>query len=222
MFIYYVYAYLRKSDNTPYYVGKGKDGRAYAKSHNVSVPKDKSLIVFLEKNLSEVGALALERRYIRWYGRKNSKDNPGMLLNLTDGGEGTSGKALTTEQRLRMSERMFGKKLGPHTPEQNARKSARQKGKPAWNLGIPQTEESKKKRSVALSGRVKPPMTEEQKAKISASLKGRKQSPEHGAKKSKNMKGKKQPILTCPHCGKSGGYTMHRFHFGKCKLILIE
>lgn len=59
MNIYYVYAYLRKSDNTPYYIGKGKHNRAFVKHHGVSVPKDRSKIVFLEANLSNVGALAL-------------------------------------------------------------------------------------------------------------------------------------------------------------------
>lgn len=54
--MYYVYAYLRK-DGTPYYIGKGKDRRAYAKNHNLNIPTDKSRIVFLETNLTDIGAL---------------------------------------------------------------------------------------------------------------------------------------------------------------------
>ena len=63
---YYVYAYLR-SNGTPYYIGKGCNRRAYEKHGTIPVPKDRIKIVFLETNLSNVGALALERRYIRWY-----------------------------------------------------------------------------------------------------------------------------------------------------------
>ena len=108
MNIYYVYAYLRSSDNTPYYIGKGKGTRAYDSYHKVSVPKDKSKIVFLEMNLTNVGACALERRYIRWYGRKIN--NTGILRNITEGGEGNTGPR-SEEWKSNHSKKIKGTKL---------------------------------------------------------------------------------------------------------------
>lgn len=183
LFIFYVYAYLRE-DGSPYYIGKGKNKRAFGKHDHIPVPKDKSKIVFLETNLSNIGACALERRYILWYGRKDI--GTGILINRTNGGEGVEGQVHNEEIRAKISAALKGKNKGiPKSPEHRAKLSVISKGKK-------RSPETRAKLSDANKGENNPnygkKRSPETRAKQSASMKGKKFTSEHRAKLSEARK----------------------------------
>jgi hypothetical protein len=237
MYLYYVYAYLRKSDGTPYYIGKGKNQRAYDKHPGLSVPNDRSKIVFLETNLSDVGACAIERRMIGWYGRKDLET--GILRNKTDGGDGSVGVKMSEETKDKIRIASTGRK---HTEKSKSIMSAKKIGNKnginsPGNTGMQHTEDQKRKIAESGTGRI---WSEESKTKLSNSLKGknkgRKFTEEHKLKISAARKGKKiimtekriladaarkgilKPTSECPFCHRSfSPSTMALWHGNKCK-----
>ena len=187
--MYYVYSYLRE-DCSPYYIGKGTKGRAYASAnHRIKAPKDKSRIHILKDNLTEKEAYELEKLYILMFGRIDLET--GILRNLSDGGEGPLGYKTTPEQRRKIALSRMGEKhpLYGVSPSEETREKQRQalqgrfvgEKNPMYgkklseehkeylrNLhkGIPKTEEQKRKMSVAAKGKKKPPgMAEKLKAR---------------------------------------------------------
>ena len=146
-FRFYVYAYLRANNSdsgkagTPYYIGKGCGNRAFGKHTNNTIPKDFELIVILETNLTEIDAFALERRYISWYGRKDI--GSGNLINLTDGGEGNSGRIHSDATKKKQSDAHKGNK-NPHFGKT---------GESCHNYGKKHSTETKQKISASKLGK---------------------------------------------------------------------
>jgi len=120
---YYVYIYLdpRKHgkytygsyefDYEPFYVGKGKGMRykriKYRKNpyfeHKINKIKELGLepIIVRFENLNENKSFKVEKQLIHIVGRYNTTSGP--LVNMTDGGEGSSGKLMSQETRNKMS-----------------------------------------------------------------------------------------------------------------------
>ena len=172
---YYTYAYLRE-DKTPYYIGKGKENRIYSKQKNIKPPKDKSRVIYLKQNLTEEEAFKHEIYMIDVFGRIDL--GTGILHNLTNGGDGTSGCI--------------------HSPETRAKMSAAHKGKKNHNYGKTLSPETRAKISAATKGKTRSPET---RAKMSAALKGenhpfygKSRSPETRAKMSAAVKVENNPV----------------------------
>lgn len=167
---FYVYAYIRKSNKTPYYIGKGQGTRAWG-NHHFKIPSNNSQIIILESGLTEIGAFALERRMIQWYGRKDNYT--GILSNKSDGGEGSAGFIMSTEAKHKISKSKIGHAVSLETRQKIAMSKL---GKVSPHKGCIRSAETRAKQSAALKGKTKKKhtrqkMSEETKLKISNALK---------------------------------------------------
>ena len=201
---FYTYGYLSPApDNILYYIGKGKNNRAYDKQHTIAVPEDKGLIIFFSDDLTtyhkepqyftEEKAFELEKTGITKYGRKDLEE--GYLLNKTNGGEGTSG--ISKEHRRRISDAKKGEK----NP----------------NFGKPHSKEHRRRISESTKGRTS---SKKSRILISKAKKGILNTEEHNRNISEAKVAwyKTQTKVKCNHCG-ALHYKQHisQWHNDKCK-----
>ena len=131
---FYTYLWLRY-DGTPYYVGKGKDNRAFVSHKRHRPPKNHELIIIQEFD-SEEDAFFAEKFLIAYWGRKSLG---GMLINLYEGGQGAvlPPESIEKRQISRYGEG-YVRKYPQHrkdkiTPEERSEQCIRA-GKKAWEV----------------------------------------------------------------------------------------
>lgn len=217
-----VYRYV--SGGEVIYVGMGKPGRAehhlkacfwgkktpfYNKLRKlISAGSCIEIEIMLECDSRDHAALK-EQEFIALYGRRHLG---GTLWNVAAGGQGCSLDGAALEKRnaaIRMGL--------VASPAVHARRKLPRAKKPAHIL----TPEQRCAFSVRMKSN-NPMKRSEVVEKMRASKVGSTASAETKAKMSATRTGMKYPIVTCPHCGKSGGAaTMPRWHFANCKEIRL-
>lgn len=182
--IFYVYVLFRPWNGEPFYVGKGKGerwlrfGRPDNKHFRRIVAKAKRLgleipSVKVRDDLTESEAFATERALIGAIGRGKN----GPLVNLTDGGDGVSGRIVTEKEKADKRALYTGR---PLSPEHRAAISAAQKGR-QYTLGHKLSPEHIAK--IVAANRQKEygpgkPLTAEAKEKLRKAILGRKHTAE--------------------------------------------
>lgn len=204
---FYTYIYYDPNTNIPFFVGKGQNKRAWDhlresieqtdNPHKVYkiqklLREDTPPLIYTLKGLTEDEAYELEAFLIEHWGRRGIDEN-GLLLNIIPGGRGGwAGVPKSEDHKRKIGE---GNKLASQTPETKERKSDSHKGSKngMWGrkgelnpqFGIPKSEETKAKLSIAAKERLSDPTNHP--------MYGRRQSEESKAKNRKWHLGRKMP-----------------------------
>ena len=172
---YYTYSYTDPTTNIVFYIGKGTNNRSTShlrrakgtarKSDLPVVDKVRSLlsnnllpiITILTKYVNESEAFNEETKLIATIGRRNI--NTGPLLNLTDGGEGSSGRIWSEERKESwkgknnpMFNKVPWKEAGLSNPMLNKKHSNKSKEKMSQKVAASYTTELREVRSQQITG----------------------------------------------------------------------
>lgn len=165
---YYIYIHCKKGTDEVFYVGKGKKDKYWSNRYRRSTNRNRywyNIVnkygfdaYIIEDGLSEEEALNSERMYIAQFKAWGFK-----LCNMTDGGEGQSGRKLTDKQKEHLRRCNLDKK---HSKETKEKLSETRKGRPKleeWKAKMrkPKSEETKAKMSAAKKGKKRAPFNEE-------------------------------------------------------------
>jgi hypothetical protein len=128
----------------------------------------------------------LESSYLT---KLDAKNDP-MCYNKHNG----DGKFSSLGKPSSLKGRVGNRKGKKNSEEHKAKASAKLKGKPAYNKGVPMSQEQRERLRLANLGKTQ---TEESNLKRSEALKGRKKTEEHNAKVSAAKLGKERPKVVC-------------------------
>lgn len=170
---FYVYKYYDTIRNEYIYIGKGTGFRKkhhlrrsdkHPLTQRISWIRDNNKEPIIETTYVENEDIALseEIRLIAEIGRKDLGKGP--LLNLTDGGDGKSGRKHSEETRRKISESLKGKPGHALSDEHKKAIGNAHRGK-----SIIMTEEVRKKMSESKIGKKRKPFSDETKARMRAS-----------------------------------------------------
>lgn len=143
----YIYKHIRTDKNEVFYIGIGKNKRAWQVGRNRIwdgiVSKTDYIVEIIQDNLSYEEAIELEKYYIKLYGRRDL--GTGTLANLTEGGEGLVGLVRTDEHRENISKAHKESGIKPPSQKGNVRSEDVKKLISEKNKGRVLTDETRKK-----------------------------------------------------------------------------
>ena len=114
-----VYRHIRLDNNEPFYIGIGKNKyRAYSESQRnrhwkYLVNKNGYKVEIVCDDVDYDTAKQIETYLIRYYGRRDL--GLGVLVNMTDGGDGSLNHKPSDETRLKMRNARIGKSVSDKT-----------------------------------------------------------------------------------------------------------